>query len=156
MRQSWNEGWQKVSERISLRRGSEGPKARLQSRYPNSCRPPNESAFSIVKGVPSVIWLGIGLSVKIVRARRLTGRGYLSGDGCYFQVYYFLICRSQDSRTPRPDDSAVGRIAGTVEPPPGVFLPAGRTMVLTLQDGHKLNVMTDAREKITGISGFYR
>jgi hypothetical protein len=97
------------------------------------------------------------------RIRRLTGPGHLSGGDFDGQVHYALLHRSEDVPGPNHDapgstssSSTVDTIAGRIEVSAGLSLPPDITMVLTLHDGNKLKVTTEAGGKVTGIGGFFR
>jgi hypothetical protein len=97
------------------------------------------------------------------RTRRLTGPGRLSADDFDGQVHYALLHRSEDVPAPNPSGpeststtSIAESITGRVEVQAGLLLPRGITMILTLHDGNKLKVTTEAGGKVTGIGGFFR
>jgi hypothetical protein len=96
-----------------------------------------------------------------VRSKALRGQGRLTGAGLDHAVLYELMHRSEDIPAPHMDDpsavvhgstndSITGRVkaVGDLSPAPG------QKLVLTLEDGRKLTVLTDFDGKIRATGGF--
>jgi hypothetical protein len=84
-----------------------------------------------------------------LRSKSLKGQGQLTGLGRNCAGYYELIHRSKDEDG-SPNDSITGRI--TVA---GLHPPPGQILVLKLEDGRKLTILTefDGQVRVTG--GFF-
>ncbi len=93
--------------------------------------------------------------IMAISSRCLTGRGVVSGLGCYFRVYYSLERLSVSSAAKRLDGEKAAAteepIRGLVEPPGGVTLPVGKAMSLTMEDGHVIRIITDANGEVSSI-----
>jgi hypothetical protein len=94
------------------------------------------------------------------RSKTLTGRGQLTGAGFDHAVLYELMLRSEDIPTGHMGDpSAVVRgstsITGRVKIVDGLEPAPGQKLVLTLEDGRKLTVLTDFDGRVRGTGGFF-
>ena len=96
------------------------------------------------------------------RSKALRGRGQLTGAGLDHVVFYELMYRSEDIPAPHMlDPSAVVRgstrdsITGRVKIVDGLEPAPSQKLVLTLEDGRKLTVLTDFDGKVRGTGGFF-
>jgi hypothetical protein len=98
----------------------------------------------------------------VIRSKALRGHGKLTGAGLDHDVLYELMHRSEDIAAPHMDDlSAVVRgstrdsITGRVKIVDGVTPAPGQKLVLTLEDGRKLPVLSEFDGKIMATGGFF-
>jgi hypothetical protein len=97
-----------------------------------------------------------------IRSTALRGHGQLTGAGLDHAVLYELMHRSEDIPAPHMDDpSAVVRgstkdsITGRVKAAGGLTPSPGQKLVLTLEDGRKLTVLSEFDGKVTATGGFF-
>ena len=84
-----------------------------------------------------------------IRSKSLKNEGQLTGPGLSCAAFYELMHRSKDEDV-SPNDSITGRV--TVA---GLHPPPGQILVLKLEDGRKLTILTefDGQVRVTG--GFF-
>ena len=97
-----------------------------------------------------------------IRSKALRGHGRLTSVGLDHAVLYELMHKSEDIPAPHMDDpSAVvhgstnDSITGRVKAVVGLCPAPGQKLVLTLDDGRKLTVLTDFDGKVTATGGFF-
>ena len=92
----------------------------------------------------------------------LRGHGRLTSAGLDQAVLYELMHRSEDIPPPHLDDpsavvhgSTKDSITGRVKAVGGLCPASGQKLVLTLQDGRKLTVLTEFDGKVVATGGFF-
>lgn len=83
-----------------------------------------------------------------LRSKSLKGQGQLTGPGLDCAAVYELMQRCGDT------DSSTNDITGQVTVV-GLHPPPGQILVLKLEDGRKLTILTEFDGKVTAISGFF-
>jgi hypothetical protein len=97
-----------------------------------------------------------------IRSKTLRGHGRLTSAGLDRAVLYELMHRSEDIPALHMDDpsavvhgSTKDSITGRIKAVGGVAPAPGQKLVLTLQDGRKLTVLSEFDGKVTPTGGFF-
>jgi hypothetical protein len=97
-----------------------------------------------------------------IRSKALRGHGRLTSAGLDHAVLYELMHRAEDIPASHMDDpsavvhgSTKDSITGRVKAVGGLAPAPGQKLVLTLQDGRKLTVLTEFDGKVTATGGFF-
>jgi hypothetical protein len=97
-----------------------------------------------------------------IKSKALRGHGRLTSAGLDHAVLYELMHRSEDIPAPHIDDpsavvhgSTKDSITGRVKAVGGVAPAPGQKLILTLEDGRKLTVLTEFDGKVTASGGFF-
>jgi hypothetical protein len=85
----------------------------------------------------------------VLRSKSLKGKGQLTGPGLNCAAFYELTHKSEDDDG-FTNDPMTGRV--TVA---GLHPPPGQILILKLEDGRKLKILTEFDGKVTAIGGFY-
>ena len=83
-----------------------------------------------------------------LRTKSFKGQGQLTGPGLNCAALYELMYRSKDDHG-SPNNSITGRV--TVA---GLHPPPGQILVLKLEDGRKLTILTEFDGQVRATGGF--